>query len=356
MPLSMPRFPSAAAAHLQEFGSRWSSSSQKRWSSLALRPSLLHVSAIALLVFFSFFLNHAESAATPGVCVSHDQPNPLAEQFPNNATGVLNATLAIIPIPLEMARRLIPPQYGILERAYRALLPNFPEGMYPVMLQAAHDHDVQFRAYGITIDDFSRVGFEFPFLDLAGDGYSSFRWAPAQLISATNDVALEGSRDYGTIVSAAEYEPPCDAYRQLANGATYFKGSSLTSPDFVELEMTRLPPHPTLNPYPLELFKNITNQPTFANATTCDNMIRLFNTTMSVGEYAPVPVRGRVRALAFPFEGTAEKEWTGVYGVQVATPFIENNYLDCNSMRGYSGTGGPGDSYIPGLKPANEDV
>ncbi len=35
------------------------------------------------------------------------------------------------------------------------LLPDFPEGMYPVLVQAAHDHDVQFRAYGITIDDFS---------------------------------------------------------------------------------------------------------------------------------------------------------------------------------------------------------
>jgi hypothetical protein len=56
---------------------------------------------------------------------------------------------------LETARRLIPPHYGILEKAYRTLIPNFPDGMYPVMVQAAHDHDVQFRAYGVTIDDFS---------------------------------------------------------------------------------------------------------------------------------------------------------------------------------------------------------
>jgi hypothetical protein len=122
---------------------------------MALQLSLVHISAVVLLILFPFLLNHGESAATPRVCASHDHHNTLAEMFPNNATGVLNATLAIIPIPLETARRLIPPQYGILERAYRALLPNFPEGMYPVMLQAAHDHDVQFRAYGITIDDFS---------------------------------------------------------------------------------------------------------------------------------------------------------------------------------------------------------
>lgn len=89
------------------------------------------------------------------VCTSRDLANPLAELYPKNATGVLNATLVIIPVPLETARRLIPPQHGILERAYRTLLPNFPDGMYPFMMQAAHDHDVQFRAYGFTLDDFS---------------------------------------------------------------------------------------------------------------------------------------------------------------------------------------------------------
>ena len=119
--------------------------------------SVLHVSIVALLVLASVLINHgrAASASMPSVCVSQDLANPLAETFPNNATGVLNATLAIIPIPLEEARRLIPVEYGILESAYRDLLPNFPAGMYPVMMQAAHDHDVQFRAYGITLDDFS---------------------------------------------------------------------------------------------------------------------------------------------------------------------------------------------------------
>lgn len=155
MPFSMPSFPSLAAARLREFGLRSLSSSQASWSSMAFRLSLLHVSAAALLVLFSLLLSHGESVVTIETCATHDHHNTLAELFPNNATGVLNATLAIIPIPLETARRLIPPQYGILEHAYRALVPSFPEGMYPVMVQAAHDHDVQLRAYGITIDDFS---------------------------------------------------------------------------------------------------------------------------------------------------------------------------------------------------------
>ncbi|KAK4173811.1 hypothetical protein QBC36DRAFT_193773 [Triangularia setosa] len=322
---------------------------------MAFPFSILPISAVFVLVVSSLFLSLGKSApAHGGVCYSHDLPNTLAESFPNSATGVLNATLAIIPISLDSVRRLIPPQYRILEGAYRSLLPGFPEGMYPVMLQAAHDHDVQFRAYGITIEDFSRVGFEFPFLDFMGDGYSSFRWAPAQLISATNDIALEGSRAYGTIVSPAEYEPLCDAYEALPNGVMHFKGSSVNSAEFIELEMRRLPLN--LSPYPMELFKNITNQPTFANGTSCDNMIRLFNTTMSTGEYAPRAVRGSVKAKTNALFKGAEKEWTEIYGVQVATPFIENNYLDCKTMRGYEGTGGPGDSYVQGSDDNNHEL
>jgi hypothetical protein len=144
--------------------------------SALLRPSLFfHATIVVILILGAAVINHGKSGllidgirgregsgvklagglGNGATCASHDQPNPLAELFPNNATGVLNATLAIIPISLQTARRLIPPQYGILEKAYRALLPDFPEGMYPMLVQAAHDHDVQLRAFGVTLDDFS---------------------------------------------------------------------------------------------------------------------------------------------------------------------------------------------------------
>lgn len=171
----------------------------------------------------------------------------------------------------------------------------------------------------------------------------------------------------------------------LENGNTWFKGVS-TSPDndnagdrnrkededeekSIELEMTRLlsSSFETGSPYPLDIFKNITNQPTFAKpGGTCDNMIRFFDTAMSRGKFEPVPVKGRVGAVnMFPFVGEdldsdshsgpsgsdspddagrlrkREWEWTDVYGVQVATPFIENNYLDCEAMRGYEGWSAP---------------
>jgi hypothetical protein len=101
----------------------------------------------------SYFSVPVSNEAVLDVCQTYDQPNPIASLYPNNATGTLNGTVAIIPISLQLARSIIPPQYRILEHAYRALLPSFPEGMYPAILQALHDHEVQ--AFGYKIPDFS---------------------------------------------------------------------------------------------------------------------------------------------------------------------------------------------------------
>lgn len=92
--------------------------------------------------------------AAQGGCTTSSAPNPIAQEYPDAPTGTLNGTLAIIPIPLATARQLIPAQYNILEGAYRALLPSFPDGMYPVLLQAVLDHDIQVASMNINVPDF----------------------------------------------------------------------------------------------------------------------------------------------------------------------------------------------------------
>ncbi|KAF2472441.1 uncharacterized protein BDR25DRAFT_302628 [Lindgomyces ingoldianus] len=269
-------------------------------------------------------------------CTSKDQPNPIASKYPGNATGTLNGTVAVIPISLELARQLIPPQYGILEHAYRALLPSFPKDMYPAVVQALHDHEVQ--AFGYKIPDFSRTGVEFPFVDMLNDNYTSFKWAPSLLMTSGHDIALKGAMDYGTITFPATFEPGCDAYRSVPNSkrpeTTYFSARSL-EPGAASLSTLFSSTKDEI--FPLEFFKNFTNQPTFADGKTCDNMIRLFNTSVSTAPNAIQPVKGTVRAHLAPF--TSEQEWTNVYGLRLDSAFIENNYLSCESFRGYSGHG-----------------
>ena len=308
--------------------------------------ALSFVSLLLLRYTSSAYFGLAEP--TSGLCLSVDQPNPIASIYPNNATGTLNGTIAVIPISLRLARQLIPPQYGILEHAYRALLPSFPQGMYPAIIQAVHDHDVQ--AFGYKIDDFSvrtlysqrnqnlpeqRTGIEFPFVDLLGDNSTSFKWAPSLLMTAGHEIALKGAADYGTNTFPATFDPGCDAYRAVPKsrkpGTTYYSARALES----KTSITTLFSSTQAEPFPLSFFKNFTNQPTFADGKTCDNMIKLFNTSVTTAPNTIERVKGTVRANIHPFN--QEQEWRDVYGLRLDTAFIENNYLPCENFRGYSG-------------------
>jgi hypothetical protein len=100
------------------------------------------------------------SSATD-VCTSADQPNPIAALYPDLISGTLNGTTMIIPIDLTLAQSLVP-EHAILESSYRSLLPSFPKGMYPLMVSAKHDHDVQLAAYNLSMADFT-VSFRFCF-------------------------------------------------------------------------------------------------------------------------------------------------------------------------------------------------
>ncbi|KAK1995089.1 hypothetical protein LX36DRAFT_583136 [Colletotrichum falcatum] len=290
---------------------------------------LTQASIAALAVMLGYQMQTAAAQAAPPTCATVDQPNPIFSQYPNNATGVLNVTMAIIPIPMTTARQIVPQQYAILENSFRALMPNFPAGMYPVIVQAGHDHDIKFQDFSIA--DFSRAGFEFPFLDVLGDGASSFRWAPAQMISATNPTAITGSEAYGTEVHASTFAPECDAYAALPQGGNSFNASAGATYVSLEMKTSCASQDP---PYTLGMFDAIINQPIFANGTQCDQQIRFFNTSLTQGAFAPVPVRGAVKSNLAPF--TADMAFADVAGFQVATAFIENNYLPCEMFRGYN--------------------
>ncbi|KUI71502.1 hypothetical protein VM1G_07042 [Cytospora mali] len=295
--------------------------------------SAFHVIALTTILLSPILLR----SSAQDTCVASSQPNPVAQIYANFPTGTFNATLAIIPISLATARDIIPSRFSILESAYRALLPNFPADMYPVLMQAGLDHDIQLAAYNISVPDFQRFGWSFPFIDLLGDGYSSFTWAPAQMISADHQIAINGSRDYGTTVYATDFEPGCDAYGHLRGRATYFRGRATDdSGIYAHLDFSPLEKG-THNPFPVEFYQNITNQPIFGDGTQCDSQVRLFNSTINQGEFAPVPVKGTIFSNLEPLgnmEGLGD-----VFGLLIDTPFVEYNGLDCASLKGYQGTG-----------------
>lgn len=151
------------------------------------------------------------------------------------------------------------------------------------------------------------------------------------LMTAGHEIALKGAMEYGTNVFASTFDPPCDAYRSVPrsrdSSTTHFSAKSFKSG--VASISTLFSPV-TKERFPLEFFKNVTNQPTFADGKTCDNMIRLFNTSVTTSIETVI---GIVEARIPPF--TEEKEWKDIYGLRMDTAFIENNYLPCENFRGY---------------------
>jgi len=230
-----------------------------------------------------------------------------------------------------------------LKKAYESLLPDFPRDSYPLIIRAGFDHGVGLYAFNFSVPDFQKVLIFYPFVDLLGDGYSSFAYEKYILVSSDNLVAQEGAAVYGEIPIPTNFTPSLDAYafknvdsklKEIFLDA--YTNLSYTHPAIT----TRFKPTRSIAPWPLNFYVNVTNQPTFTDGVSCDNQLTLFNTTLSTGENAPVGVRGEImiKAPYIPSDTT----FRYIHGIKVDLAFIENNQIPCSQLKGYSGTG-PGD-------------
>lgn len=120
-------------------------------SSKPIMSTMIGSTALAVLLLASTFLTGLSAQNTS---TSVDQPNPIAQMYPDLISGNLNGTTMIIPIAIAVAQSLVP-EYSILESGYMSLLPTFPQGMYPLVVTAKHDHDIQLAMYNLSLADFT---------------------------------------------------------------------------------------------------------------------------------------------------------------------------------------------------------
>ncbi|KAF3008297.1 hypothetical protein E8E14_005078 [Neopestalotiopsis sp. 37M] len=283
--------------------------------------TMIGSTALAVLLLASTFLTGLSAQNTS---TSVDQPNPIAQMYPDLISGNLNGTTMIIPIAIALAQSLVP-EYSILESGYMSLLPTFPQGMYPLVVTAKHDHDIQLAMYNLSLADFTRVAFEFPFLDLSGDGATPFRLQKTILLTASNQLAIDGASGYDVTVHPATFDPPNDAYRSDGDSGTYISASGVRNGSDIARYMT-IATKPTAEgcksgPWPFDFIKNITNQVTFATPSLCDDYQLLYNTSLTAAPFEPKPVVGTVTALLEPFD--EPQVWTEVHGWQYAAAFLE---------------------------------
>ena len=79
-------------------------------------------------------------------------------------------------------------------------------------------------------------------------------------------------------------------------------------------------------------YVNVTNQPIFADGLHCDQQITLHNSTLSLGKNAPVGLIGDI-VISAPYL-PSDSTFKNVFGLKVDVAFIENNFLDCPSLKG----------------------
>ena len=76
--------------------------------------------------------SHPLTARAPTDPPSESQPNPIANQYPNDVTGTFNSSLYVVPIPYAQARAIVPAKYGILTDQVKEVWKDYQNGLYPV--------------------------------------------------------------------------------------------------------------------------------------------------------------------------------------------------------------------------------
>jgi hypothetical protein len=97
----------------------------RRTAAPPLPPSIIStpLNEMRFCSFSSLLVVVSTAAAAVAVivsrsCQTQSQPNPIVNEYPGQVTGTINGTTAIVPIPYDVARSMIPAEYGILRQAY----------------------------------------------------------------------------------------------------------------------------------------------------------------------------------------------------------------------------------------------
>ena len=291
------------------------------------------------LLTAAFSLANALHHVTPQQNCTSCAANPLAATYPNLPTGLINSTISVHLVSYAYARALIPSQYPILTAAYARF--GIPASKYPIIIETVIDHDI--RQEGINgISDFSSLRVEFPFIDRLSDGFTSFRFLRYIYLPPTVPIAIEGAEGYGEIVLPSFFDPPGAGYTITPRGLVSFKVydagvvNETVKPTLVGHALFEFSSDPTnIAPFPLAFYQNVTRQPMFSiNSAVCDNQIRFWNTSVTIGsaDVRPRSIFGSVKLS--PPVVPKEIVFAEAFGVVAATAFTEDNYVSCESLQG----------------------
>ncbi|CAL3962065.1 unnamed protein product [Diplocarpon coronariae] len=273
--------------------------------------------------------------------------SPVKQTYADQTTGTFNGSVTIVPIDYNLARKIIPKQWRINQKAYLEFLPEYSNKLYPLVLIAGVNHRVGKGSSEFGLYDFQTVHISFPFVDIFKDGYSSFSYNKYQLITSTHGAAIDELNKYKTQPIPAAFWPDLEAYSHVQEGKSigesrlmsfeaytdHFNTKKDEAADrvfshffaparFSDAAIKRLP-----------AYMNITNQPTFTDGELCDNKIFLYNTTLSSGKNSPEGIVGSIILKDPLLPGGLDQRF--VSGIRFSAAFVDFPEVPCANLRGY---------------------
>ncbi|KAK2630021.1 hypothetical protein QTJ16_000841 [Diplocarpon rosae] len=270
-------------------------------------------------------------------------PNPIKGLFPHDVTGNFNGTFIVVPIDYTLARSIVPAEWAINKDAYRSLLPDLPRDRYPLVVRAGVSHDIGSPEY--VFDDLQTVHVTFPFVDLLGDGYSSFSYNQYRILASLR-IDISGHDSYKTMRVPGSMTPNLEAYdlRKLDRELYRIElnvftenfntvGSPKEQDKTVSFTMDHFTSY-SVTSNQMDFLKNVTNQPTFTDGELCNHQMFLYDTVLSTGDNAPEKVRGSI-TLAAPLLPVKNTYVTLASGLKFSAAFRDFHNVPCAKLQGF---------------------
>lgn len=93
----------------------------------------------------------------------------------------------------------------------------------------------------------------FPFVDLLGDGYSSFAYEEYLFVSANNPIAIAGTESYGIKAVPACFDPPVEAYAASHRYNNIYLKAFTSNATHTPTISAKYTPKSSIGPWPLDL-------------------------------------------------------------------------------------------------------
>lgn len=245
------------------------------------------VAAMFLLSFTTLFSGSVRAQAGP---------NTLGQFNPANRTMSINGTTCIIPIAKDVVRSIT--GHNPLD-VPTSILPSFPAGMHPLLLQGGYQNDIRMTALNVAplqIPGLTQAALIVPYTDVAGDGRTPVNVPVSFYIGGTDGNFLEAIVPSlvgniplfeGTPIAPATVVPDTAAVQALPGGLLNFQAkpyilpNPISGPGLQGEALQLLYKLTTNTPYPASTFHRLINGPQLLNTGLCQRNTQYFNETFT---------------------------------------------------------------------------